>query len=52
MKCLSAVELGPRPKRADDWDTELSESTAGDLLLVKDEGALLLAHRHTLHEEV
>ena len=29
-----------------------SESTAGDLLLVKDEGALLLAHRHALHEEV
>ena len=46
MKCLSAAELGPRPKRADDWDTELSDSTAGDLLLVKDEGALLLAHRH------
>ena len=21
MKCLSAAELRPRPKRADDWDT-------------------------------
>jgi len=32
MKCLSAAELGPRPKRADDWDTDraASESTAGD----------------------
>eukprot|EP00964_Phaeocystis_antarctica_P007637 scaffold4127_cov36-Phaeocystis_antarctica.AAC.2 len=26
MKCLSAAELGPRPKRADDWDTVSSGS--------------------------
>ena len=25
MKCLSAAELRPRPKRADDWDTELRQ---------------------------
>jgi len=25
MKCLNAAELGPRPKRADDWDTELRQ---------------------------
>ena len=32
MKCLSAAELGPRSKRADDWGHRAaSESTEGDL---------------------
>eukprot|EP00964_Phaeocystis_antarctica_P098090 scaffold64137_cov96-Phaeocystis_antarctica.AAC.2 len=41
----SAPTIGTQTHRA------ASESTVGDLLLVKDEGALLLAHRHALHEE-
>ena len=51
MKCLSAAELGPRQTKARRrlGHRATSESTAGDLLLVRDEGALLLAHRHALH---
>ena len=30
MKCLSAAELGPRPKRADDWD---SKTEGGDVFV-------------------
>ena len=54
MKCLSAAELGPRPKRADDWDTELRQRARRATYYSsrnKDEGALLLAHRHALRFE-